>query len=430
MNITIPYGEQSLSFQVPDKNFLEILSPADVSPAPDQQAAVEQALDHPIGCQTLEKIVKPSNSVNIICDDMTRPTPVKTILPVVIARLRKIGVAREKIKIIMALGSHRYMTQDEMRARVGEEIYREYKVYNSEFKKPEDLVDLGLSPDGTRVCASRVALDSDIRIAVGNIVPHPTLGFGGGGKMLYPGIAGEETVTAFHIAGGFVEENVYGQDDAAVRLMVEKWVDNIGLHFIVNTVLTRNFEVYKVVAGHYVKAHRQGVVYAKEVFGRKIKEDSDVVISSSHPSDTDLWQSTKALSSAEHALPVCGGGSIIHVSPNYEGVGPHPKLMPYIGDDNIVSRLEKVAKGLSPEEDGLCMSSAAVLTRMRLRRDRIILVSDGITSQDAQQAGYGYYPSTALQQAVDDELSRLRQKLGREPKLSVITHGSEVLPIR
>lgn len=419
MYITLPYGHEKIGFTVPEENFCEILSPKEVAPADDIEAEIEKAIDNPIGTGKLGEILKPGQTVNIICDDMSRPTPVFKILPVVTRKLLQAGIKKNDIKIVVALGSHRYMTKDEIISKVGQGIYDEYRVVNSEFRNGDDLADYGLAPDGTRVFVSRTAVDSDVRIGIGNIVPHPTMGWAGGGKILYPGVAGEKTVMQFHMLGGLADDNYFGMDDCPIRLNVEKWVDTIGLHFIINTILTSNFDIYKVVAGDYIKAHRKGVEYAKEVIGRKIKEKVEIMVVSSYPADQDFWQSGKGYYSAEHGL-IEKGGTMILVSPNYEGMGPHPDYARFTGMDNAEEHLIRFREGRAEYDDPLGLSVGAAVSKMRKRRE-LIMVSDGLTKEEADVCKIKLYPRREIQKALDEAIAKYDN-----PGVSVITHGGEL----
>jgi len=419
MNITIPYGNEKKSFSVPDKYFCEVLSPYEVNVRGNTDEILNMALDNPIGSRRIEEIVKDAKTVSIICDDMSRPTPVSLILPHVLKRLHKAGIRKENIKIIIALGSHRYMTKEELIDKVGKEVYLNYNVLNSEFKKETSLVLMGTAEDGSKIYATKDAAESDIRIGIGNIVPHPVMGWSGGGKILFPGIAGEKTVALFHIMGGLNNENLFGMDESPIRHNIESWVDVIGLDFIINTVLTGDFQIYKAVCGNYIKAHREGVKFAKEIWGVKTTKKADIMIVSSYPADQDFWQSGKGLYSAENGLKE-QGGTIILVSPNYEGIGPHLEFLEFMGDDDAHNKLVKIKDDDSIEGDRLAISVGTSMAKMRMRRE-IIMVSDGITKEEAGICKIGYYPLSELQKAIDDSIKKYNN-----PKVSVITHGGEL----
>ena len=416
MRVTIPYGNKKEYFDIPDNNLIGVYSPNAYTEPVNPELIIEEAIDNPIGTPPLEEIVFRGCSVNIICDDITRPTPVKMILGILIPKLIEYGVDKKNIKIILALGSHRYMTEDEIIAKVGTEIYREFIVLNSEFRDKRKLENLGKAPDGVEIWVNKDVMDCDIRIGIGNIVPHPAMGWSGGGKIIYPGVTGEDTVAAFHIQHGLAGINMFGMEDCPVRLKMEKWVDTVGLHFIINTVLTPEKKLFRAVAGHYVAAQRKGVEYAKLLYGKKVTEKSDIVVVSSFPVDIDFWQATKGVLCGDHILN--DGGTLILVTPCYEEVGPHKEYIDQIGNDNAEEMLRKIEKGESSEDDPLALAIGTTISRIR-KRINLALVSEGITQAEADTAKFEYFES--IQEAVDKVISRYEN-----PKVSVITHGGEL----
>lgn len=418
--VKVPYGhDRELSVKIPSGNLLEVVHPNHVRPAASEMAEIGRAIDNPIGAPPLSEIVKPEHKVAIISDDITRPTPSDKILGVLLDRLEQYGVRPENITIIMALGSHRHMTADEMARKVGKDIFHKYRVVNSEFKKPEHLMDLGYAPDGVRILVSKTVMESDIRIGIGNIVPHPAMGWSGGGKIIYPGVTAESTVTQFHIQQGLADENMFGMDNGPIRLNVEKWVDTVGLHFIINTVLTPDFKIYRVAAGHYVHAQRKGVEYAKDVYGCRIKEKADIMLVSSYPVDIDLWQASKGYLCGERGLSE--KGSVILVTPCYEGIGPHPEYADCVGDDSAEERLVRMKNGEKTKGDPLALAIGTCVSKIR-RRKHLVIVTDGLTSEEANRAGLEYYSGSGLQQALDECMKRYE-----DPRVSVVTHGGETV---
>jgi nickel-dependent lactate racemase len=420
MKLSIPYGNDAqVSFNIPDQNFYGMLEPPNVQAAGDPEAEIEFAVDHPIGCPSLKEIVKYDRRINIICDDISRPTPVNLILPVLIRKLKEIGVSDGNIKIVMALGSHRYMTEDEMRKRVGKDIYNKYRVVNSEFRNEESLIDLGTTSDGVEIFATREAMDSDIRIGIGNIVPHPVMGWSGGGKILFPGVTGEKTVAQFHMQGGMADTNLFGMEDCPIRLNMEKWVEKIGLHFVINTVLNTNLELYKVFAGHYVKAQREGVKFAKIALGCRMDKKVDIIVVSSFPADFDFWQSGKGMCSAEHALKD-STGTIILVTPNYEGMGPHEEYPKFFGMDNAAEELSRLYRGEHVEGDPLALAVGTSMSKMR-RRVNLVMVTDGVTREETEVCKIKHYPLKQLQKAIDDAMGKYNN-----PSVAAASHGGEL----
>ncbi|MEN6420291.1 MAG: nickel-dependent lactate racemase [Clostridiaceae bacterium] len=419
MKITLPYGGDTVSFEVPDRRFLRMYDPVEAPAAPDFEVEIRRAIDNPIGTPPLEQIVFPGAKINVIVDDGSRPTPVSKILPVLLGKLSEIGVSERQVRIIVALGSHRHMTPDELQERVGAGVVARYEVINSEFHDPKQLVYVGNTPDGVEIHATRAAMEADIRIGVGNLVPHPVMGWSGGGKILYPGVAGENTVSYFHLKGSLENGNLFGREDSPIRTMMEGWVDTIGLDFIVNTVLNSHMQLHGAVAGHYIQAHRAGVEIAKRVLGCAVDTRADVVVVSSFPADQDFWQSPKGMYSAEYALKGESGGTIILVSPNYEGVGPHPEYPEWMGRDDGDELVRGIFSGKPFDGDALAMAIGNSMSKMRRRR-RLVVVSDGVTAEDMARCGCRHYPTAHLQQAVDDALAGDQNKT-----LAAVSNGAE-----
>jgi len=418
----IPYGEKTLCFTIPDNADVHVAHAPEVICPPDMHSEINRAMDNPIGAEKIEDLVKPSDRICIISDDITRPTPVKEILEVLLDRLHKAGAARENIFIVMALGSHRYMTEQETTKKVGEEIFSNYRVINSEFKDPNGLLDMGLSPTGARVLVSRSVMDSDIRIGLGNIVPHPAMGWSGGGKILYPGVTDEKTVTQFHLEQGLADENLFGMDDCHIRLEVEKWVDTIGLHFIINTVLTLELKLYRAVAGHYIKAQRAGVAFAKQAHGAKLEKLYDIAVVSSYPSDMDYWQATKGYLCG--ARGITENGTIILVTPCPEGIGLHPEYVDCIGNDRAEEILIDLKNSKPVSGDPLALSIGTCVSKIR-KKYRLITVSDGLTKSEMQRADIEHYNTPELSKAIENAVARYD-----DPSIIIIPSGGETVLYR
>ena len=399
MRVTIPYGAEGFSFDIPDRNFAGMMDPEFVNGIDKLEEAIKKAIDNPIGGKRLEEIVKEGKKIAVIIDDGSRPTPQARILPILLRRLEECGAQKKDIRIVVALGSHRYMTPAELEDRVGPDIYRDYAVMNSEFRKPEGLVYVGDTPEGAPIMATKAVMETDIHIGIGCLVPHPVMGWGGGGKILFPGIAGEKTVAYFHLKASFFNENLFGRDTTPIRDMMERWVDSIGLDFIINVVLNAKMQIADVVAGHYVEAHRAGVEKGKRIVGYKVQEKLDVIIAGSHPADQDFWQSPKAMYAAEPALKGSNGGTIVLVSPNYEGIGPHAEYPAFMGRDDGDEIVKACIQG-EDHGDPLAIAVGNSMSKLRRRR-KLIVVSDGVTRAEMGRCGCLHYRKDEMQRCID-----------------------------
>jgi len=158
-------------------------------------------------------------------------------------------------------------------------------------------------------------------IATGNLEFHYFAGFSGGSKAIAPGICSRETIANNHknfLNSGAKAGNIEGNP---VREEIEEIGEMVGIKFIVNAILNSHKKIVKVVAGDVTKAHREGVKYINNIFGVKIDNLADIVITSpgGFPKDIDLYQTHKAMEFA--SLPVKKDGIIIVVGECRDGLG-------------------------------------------------------------------------------------------------------------
>jgi nickel-dependent lactate racemase len=419
IELELPYGQAVRRCRIPRHKLAEIVAPRQVQASVEQEPArLADAFDNPVGTPRLEDMLQPHQRIAILVDDMSRPTPVARMLPSVLERISKAGVPDGHVTVVIALGTHRPMTPAEIETHVGADVIRRVRVENHNFQDPNELAFIGNSSDGIPVWINRYVREADFRIAVGSIVPHGVAGWTGGGKIVYPGVAGIETVDGFHGAFGTDLRNRLGSDDTPIRADIERLVGYVGLEFIVNTILTGDGIIYRAVAGHFRQAHRQGVVHAREVYAVPFQITADIALVSSYPADVDFWQAGKALYAGE--LLLRDGGTLILLTPCPEGVVQNHDLMYYMqfSPAELLTRLQK------HQVKDRAAAAAALRVGLVARRVKVVAVSDGLSEADA--AGLGFAHTRELQQAVDDGLAMY----GADCKLSVLTHGGELFPDR
>lgn len=417
VEIELPYGAGIRRCRVPRVHLAETLEPRKVEASLDEEASrLCEALDRPIGTKRLEEMVCPDDQVALVIDDMSRPTPIRRILPVLLNRLGRAGVADEQITIVIALGTHRPMTSAEIEDRVGADIVGRIRVENHDFQDLSRLAYVGESSDGIPVWINRRVKEASFRVAVGSIVPHGAAGWAGGGKIIYPGVAGEATVDGFHGAFGTDLRNRLGVENAPLRQDIERLVGHVGLEFILNTILSGDGIIYRAVAGDFCLAHRRGVDYARQVYAVPSRVQADVALVSSYPADLDFWQAGKALYSGE--LLVRDGGTLILVTPCPEGVVQNHDLLGYMR----FNPAELLAQLQSFQAQDRAAAAAALRVGLVTQRIRVVAVSDGMSTADA--TGLGFAHRVDLQQAVDEALA----KHGPGCKLSVLSHGGDIFP--
>ena len=154
MRVEFPYPASYVD--IPEANLLGVYA-APTSSAPcSVQSIVGRALEQPIGTPRLREMAQGVSSVLVVCDDVSRPTPAHRIIPGVLKELHAGGVTDEQVEFMMALGTHRPMTEREMVSKVGAGVYARYPVHNHEWDNHDAMqclarasVSSGVSPNSS-----------------------------------------------------------------------------------------------------------------------------------------------------------------------------------------------------------------------------------------------------------------------------------------
>ncbi len=420
VKISLPWLSGEISVDIPDKNLGEVLSPNSYPPLDDLEGAIGAALGAPIGLADISDWVKKGLKVLIVSDDNTRLTPVDRLLPPLLARLNQAGVPDEDITVLMALGTHRYMTDEEMSLKVGPEIFSRLKVLNHLWMDEANLTDLGTTESGIPLKVNKLLVESDIVIGLGAVVPHHIPGFSGGAKIIQPGVCGPETTAETHLlscrGGG---DSLLGLLDNPVRRDLDEMGRRVGLSAIFNVVLTPEGRPAGVFFGHFQKAFAAAVELATKIYGVKYSLTPDIVLSNSHPCDLDFWQAHKSQYPAQ--IMVKPGGTIILATPCPEGLSPvHRDLINFT---HFSSREIQDKYRAGELKNGVAVALATAWAMVR-EKASIITYSPGLS--DEEVAALGHTKALSLQGAVEDALTRQ----GPEAKISVLTHAPDMLPIR
>ena len=285
-NYFLYYGEDKQTFSLPPEwTVLKHTRITGAAPATPVGNLVKNALAFPVGTPTLSEMVKNDGEVAIIVDDPARATPVYQMLPPILHALIKAGVAPKRITIVVALGTHRFASEKELEAKVGKAVLREYRVVQHDCHA-NNLVPIGRLSTGEEVAINPFVARAQLKIGVGSIFPHPMNGFGGGAKILFPGVADFKSISEHHFhytpepgcVLGHTETNPFYRE-------VCRMAEAAGLNFIVNCIFDARERVVDVVAGHFKEAHKTGIERSKQNYAFQMKEAADVTIVSAEPYD-------------------------------------------------------------------------------------------------------------------------------------------------
>ena len=318
MKLEFGYGAAVQSVDVPEENLLAVLRANPMTHERTGVEAVEYALTHPIGSQSLCDLVKPGQKIAIVTSDISRPMPSWQVLPPVLAQLYDAGIAKEDITVVFGLGSHRNHTEAEKRHLAGDAVYDQVLCIDSD---PADCVRLGTTSRGTHVDITRTVAETDVRICLGNIEFHYFAGYSGGAKAIMPGVSTPEAIGQNHRMMVSQDACAGKLDGNPIREDIEEAGRLCGIDFIVNVVLDEHKRIVHAVAGDPVLAHRAGCGYLDKMYRCPITQKADIVLVSQGgaPKDANLYQTQKALDNAKHAVKK--GGTVILIGACPEGFG-------------------------------------------------------------------------------------------------------------
>ncbi len=323
MHVHIAYGERGLDLDLPpDTDIIE----SGHSPAvPAERDALLQALRQPIHSPPLANRVNADSRVLIVHTDITRATPNRRILPILLAELADAGVPRCQITLINALGTHRPQTEAEMLRLLGPEVYGPFRCLQHDAFNDAVLVSLGHTARGNPVRLHHLLLDSDLCILTGFIEPHFFAGFSGGPKGILPSLAGFESVLSNHgtdmiahprATWGVLAGNPVWEEMREVALQVPHT-------FLLNVAMNRDKAITGVFAGDLIAAHAAGCQFVRDTAMVPVPAPYDVVITgnSGYPLDQNLYQCVKGMSAASRI--VRPGGTIIMAAECADGIPEH-----------------------------------------------------------------------------------------------------------
>jgi len=416
--IKLAYGATVLKFRIPDANLAGICLPQPVTACADPAAEIVRALTHPLDTLPLSEIVQPGENVVVLVDDHTRVTPVAQILPPLLDELRVGGVQYEDVTILITHGTHRPSSDEEVRRKVGEDIYDDerFRIVQHQCTDEQNQVYVGLTSRSTPVWVNRLVVEADRCIGIGHIGPSPYAGYSGGSKLIVPGVASLDTINANHslVALGFRRP---GCVDVPCRLDIEEAAALVRLDMVVDVVLGQDERIVRAFAGSPGRVFQEGVALARQVYEVACPGEVDVAITSGYPYDLDLYQAMRAVEYADAV--VHEGGSILLVAACPDGVGGE-EFYHLMADQTkrpddflraVVRRSGKVTFSVL----GYC------LARIKAEK-RLYIVTEGI--RDVELEAMGLHHPASLQAGVD----ALLREYGPQARVAVFPMGSSTIP--
>ena len=418
MRLRLDYGTDGLDVNVPDGH-VTVIEPVFRAAVPDPHATLVDALRHPIDRPPLCEHSRGARRVAVSVCDITRAQPRQQMLEALLAEMP--DVRPENVTVLIATGTHRANTADELVRMLGADIVRRCRIVNHDARDLATLRAIGTTSTGVRVLLNREWLDADFRITTGFVEPHFFAGFSGGPKMVAPGLAGIDTVMTLHDAArighpnatwGVTEGNPIHDDVREIARMER-------VDFSVDVTLNRDQKITAAFAGEILAEHARACAHAKATVMRAVPAPFDVVLTtnSGYPLDQNLYQAVKGMSAAAKILTP--GGTIICAAECRDGLPNHGSYGAVLRSQPDPAHLLSMitAPGYSAPDQWQVQIQAQIQLKAR------VLVKTSGLSHDEIRAAH-FEPIDDVEQAVRDALKRS----GPGATLCVLPQGPQTIP--
>jgi lactate racemase len=318
-DVTFKYGSDQVRFSMPESAVR--LSHREPQKTVDPEKFIEELRSR------LDGRGRTFRNAGIIVSDKTRLCQYPEYLPLLTRVLMESGLKNDDITFYIAYGTHPVQTDQESLDSYGP-TFREFRFVHHDSRDPGRLAHLERTAMGTELKIMGEVLNHDLLITFGSISHHYFAGFGGGRKLLFPGLGGYEAILHNHsiyldfenhqirngCQSGSLEENPLARDLEEISGLLP---DRIEIHGILNSLK----EVCEIHMGSSY-AEFKSVCSRYDTFFRS-REDTryDMIVASSggYPKDINFIQSHKSIHNA--ASFIRDGGTLVILAECRDGIG-------------------------------------------------------------------------------------------------------------
>lgn len=286
--------------------------------------------------------------VLLIVPDGTRTAPLPLLFDAIFQQLRSRAT---RLDVLFALGTHPPMNERQMCRLLGIEederhkLFADVGLFNHEWDDPAQLMHLGkLTEAETRQISEGLLAEEvpvtinarigeyDVLFVAGPVFPHEVVGFSGGNKYFFPGIAGAEILNFFHWLGALITNAaIIGVKDTPVRKVVDRAaglipVERRCLAFVVSP----KAEIHGLFYGTPEAAWSGAADLSKRVHIAHVPRPFRQVLSCAPAMYDELWVAGKCMYKLEPV--VADGGELIIYAPHLKEISiTHGKLIEQVG---------------------------------------------------------------------------------------------------
>jgi nickel-dependent lactate racemase len=283
--------------------------------------------------------------VLVLIPDGTRTMP----MPLMFEALeRELAPRVTALDYLVALGTHLPMTDAQLSDLVGRPVVDgrsgNRHIFNHRWDDPATFLELGTIPSATiadltsgrlredvHVALNRLVVDYDHVLICGPVFPHEVVGFSGGTKYLFPGIAAAPIIHFTHWLGALItSSDVIGTIDTPVRAVIDRAAALLDTPVSLLALVVTHDGVAGLFCGDTHEAWRRAAQLSARRHIVWLDQPVDRVLSVMPPMYDDLWTAAKGAYKTEPA--VADGGEIVIYAPHVSEVSyVHGKLLDEIG---------------------------------------------------------------------------------------------------
>ena len=424
MNHYVNYDGRKVFFSVPRQwNLISAEDKPPVPGVPDPISEIRRSLDHPIESPKIEELARPGMEVTLLFDDLQRPTPAHLALPEIIDRLNLAGIPDERITGICAVGTHPMPTPEQIEQKVGTKTLSRLKgrIFSHDPHASDNVI-IGKTHRGTLVEINKHVAFADLIIGVGECMPHPISGFGGGCKIVMPGVCSYRSVADHHFSWmrhrnsrvNLREGNLFYEDIVDAGRLSR-------LAFKLDFIMNERREVIRTFAGNPVSEHHEACSYSASLYSVSMPKLADITITSASPLEIGV-QSTKSLTMAGFCTR--SGGTIIWVAPQKQA-GPIMPLVREMGSPESAGDFHRrLIEGKVPDHlksFGISYIMQVVYFKELAEKFDVIHVTEGLSPEQVKMMKFS--PASDLQEAVN----QLSEKISRADVV-IFPSGGTIIP--
>lgn len=297
--------------------------------------------------QALDPLPLDGKRILAIIPDSTRTAPLPMMFRLLYERL---GRRAARLDYLIALGTHPPMPEEAIERLVGvsaaerADKYPNVTVFNHRWDLPDTLRTIGvisrremaeitggLLGEEAVVSLNRLILDYDQLLICGPVFPHEVVGFSGGAKYLFPGIAGPEIINASHWLGALVTSmGTIGVVHTPVRRVIHRAAEFVPRPITCIAMVLRGQALHGIYIGAHAEAWESAAGLSAELNVITVPRPFRRVLSMPSEMYDDLWTAAKAMYKTEPAI--ADGGEVIVCAPHITEISySHGTLIDQVG---------------------------------------------------------------------------------------------------